>query len=84
MRYFKLRSTYTTLGHLKCNCRLTPWSRVYLEKLTVTHLVNVKVHKIPPLDTILKELNPVHTFITCFFYIHFNADGYKVSCGVLA
>jgi hypothetical protein len=61
---------------IQFNCQLhylTPWIRVLLEKLTVTHLVKklpnlygtrnfIRVHKSPPLVPVPSKPNPVHIF----------------------
>jgi len=62
----------------------TPWSRVLLEKQTVSksrnlppfYVTRLKVHyrvyKNPSLVPILMQIDPVHTFITYFSKIHSN------------
>jgi hypothetical protein len=63
---------------------LTPWCRALFEKLNVTQFVrkyptflwNLKahycVHKCPPLDPILSQLNPVHPIDPHLPKVHLN------------
>jgi hypothetical protein len=60
---------------------LTPWSRIFIKKLTISPEVKKlpaliksedsnRVHKSLPLDPILSYTNPIHTVIP--YKIHFN------------
>ena len=58
---------------------LTPWSRVFLEKLTGFQLVKkfpafygTRIHKRTSTVPILNQLGPVHTSTTYFLKIHLN------------
>jgi len=61
----------------KTELKLTPWSRVRLEKLIVTHLIKkfpifygtskfITVFTNLPLVTVLSHMNPGHNFPLCF------------------
>jgi hypothetical protein len=63
--------------------KLTPWSSVLLQKLTVTYLVknsphfteckvNRRVHKSPPLVRTMTQMNPAHKSPSYFSKIRFN------------
>jgi hypothetical protein len=79
--YLRLSSVSLTVYSI--TNKLTPWSRVLREKLTVTHLVKkfpsfygtrwfITVYKCPPLVPILNEMNTVHTFPPYFPKINSN------------
>jgi hypothetical protein len=69
--------------------KLTPWSRVLFEKLVVAQLANefqawnpkihYRVHKSPPMDPVLSQINPFHMFILYFFKICFQGNNGTLS-----
>jgi hypothetical protein len=81
---FKTKKEEVTEGWRK----LTQWTRVIFKKLIVIQLVTKfpalmepegllnLVHKSPPLDPILGQMNPVHIIIRYFFKIHLILSSY--------
>jgi len=77
--YLKNSGQFYDSVHWVTELKLTPWSRIILDKLIncpanqeVPHLFQVHYHdhKILPLNSVLSLKNPVHILIPCLFKIH--------------
>jgi hypothetical protein len=77
------RINYNLWNTLLCNflcfpdnsCLLTPWGKANSHSASkdIFHLLwKLKVHKSPPLDLILSQMNPVHILTSCHLQIPFN------------
>jgi hypothetical protein len=60
---------------------ITSWHRIRIEMFIVAKLVNItlwnpkvhcRVHKKPPLNPVLSQINPLHTFTSSFYQILFS------------
>jgi hypothetical protein len=62
------RLQHTSNGITTCCSK----ARVFLSCSNSSLLLNLKVHRSPPLDPDLSHMNLVHSFMSCFSKIHFD------------